>query len=327
MTIIKLINKEYMKEESKEEQQTDISDIELENNGDERNLETHQKIINIYKGNPEIRKHIKNFLKTERGIRPIAIQKRYPKFKKPIVWYPRNSNTFLDISKTGIKMLQETVGEMHFFECIFDDNIKNYELINQEIEQITIENPELYEKHGITAIRSIVYNKHIIGMSPCFDIDSPTDPKTNKKTDCFEIWDRFMFIKQKIEKYLDDLGFEYQIVFSGNGIYIIMEECYFRNYDEFLEFVDEINNIIIYINWYADQYYKYKIHPNIDKKSKSWWNYDKTVFTYQSKSNRMTIYLPKGYVDKEYVKRITNIDTFTEHHVEYTKEIMDKITK
>lgn len=303
-------------------------DRELYRMDNKKDIDTHRKIVALYKSSPKIREHIKKFLKTKRGVRPIVIQKRYPKIENPLVWYPRNSNMMLNISSLNMDVLTTNYGQLHFFECIFDNAILDENLINKEIlDEIEI-NKELYDNRGITPIRSIVYNKYIIGISPIFDIDSPKDSVTGKKVYCIEIWDRLMFVKQMIEKWLDSLGIKYDIIFSGNGIYIKVQNLYFKNYEEYMVLLEWFDYITNYINHYMDQYYKYKgVYPKIDNKRKTWWNYYKTILTYHTKWNMMTGYLPKGYVDKEYVMRVFNIDNFIVNHDIYGKEMFEKASR
>lgn len=259
-----------------------------------KDIQTHKKMLKLYKESPIIMKLIKDSFKTLKGVRPIAIQKRFPRFIQPLVWYPKVSNQMLNIGKFNLELLEKNYGQIHFFETIFDEKILDEELINKEILEARKIHEEVYENKGVAPIRAMVYNTHIIGITYVFDIDAPVmgengENGDKRKVDCFEIWDRFMFIKTKIEWYLDGLGLKYKCIFSGNGIYVVVEECYFKSVDRYVEFIREMQKIVFHINNWIDQYYKYKgPYPRIDDKGKSWWNYVKTIFTYDTKTDRLT---------------------------------------
>jgi len=291
-----------------------------------KDIQTHLRMVGLYKANPDLLKHIGRFLHTKDGIRPIALQRRYPKLLSPFVWYPHwDSYMMLNMSRIDTNFLAVNYGQLHFYECIFDEKILNEELISKEITTLGEElNIDIREKEGLKEVRSMVYNTHIIGMSVCFDIDSPKY-ESGEKVNCFDIWDRFMFVKYKVEWILKSMGIDYICVFSGNGIYVITEDLYVDNYDDFEYLIYKTDEVIDHINNYVNRYYKGKIHPAIDKKKKSWWNYDKVPFTYHTKWHRITIPLPKGKVDMEYVKRVGNIDIFEKNNIEYTKEIIEKV--
>lgn len=315
-------------------------EMELYKRENRRDVEIHRKMVGLVRrGDVKVREKIEELFKVKRGVRPIAIQKRYPKFDAPYVWHPDMRSTVMlsigEMSSNNLGILEKNYGQIHFYETIFDDLILDRSIMDREVLDEIKRNMRLYEKlcetrgymAGLRLMRSRVYNRHIIGIGFVFDIDSPSHTKNNDdeggKVDCFQVWDQFMVIKNKVEWWLDSFGLKYRCIFSGNGIYIKVEDCYFKSIEDYNSFIREMGNIVERVNHWADQYYKYsgKLYPRIDNKGKSWWSYDKIWFTYHTKWNRVTIPLGKGYVDRYWVEKVTDIDRFIENVDIYMKEI------
>lgn len=287
-------------------------------------IRIHNKMINYYEDSHTVIKFLSDFLTLRRGYRPIAIQKRYPKLIKPFAYYPTDTKRLVHFAELSIVDLYKYIGQLHFFEFIFDDGIKDWNLIAKEID----DNWEAIENYGL----GVVFDKHIIGAGITLDIDAPKDPITKRKRNFFDVYEEYMQMKMLCEDIANEYGFRHNAIFTGNGIGIVFESYYFDEIDnidysgdignkinDLYEFKNDIDNLMLKMNY---QYLRKvgmtdkNLIPHVDDRFKSWWSYNKCPFTYHNKWNRMTIPLKKGYVDKEWLIKYSNFDFVIDNRCE-----------
>lgn len=157
-----------------------------------------------------------------------------------------------------------------------------------------------------------LYRGAAIGINAILEIDSPYESleKGAKRLDIMEFVPELNNTIYRICKILDDIGEEYNILFSGNGIYIILEGYYPR-----LE--NNVENLGVYKQNFINLFQTLqetelgndlKIH--VDNKGAPWSDYMKIPFTFHEWLPRMSIPLPKGEVikeDLEYFSSVNNI--------------------
>lgn len=286
-------------------------------------IRIHNKIITYYEDSLIVRNFLSDFFKLRKGYRPLAIQKRYPKQTNPFAYYPKSTKRLIHFDELGLVGIYKNVGQMHFFEYIFDEGIKDWKLIEKEID----ENLDDVEKYGL----QVVFDKHIIGASITFDIDAPKEPVTRKKRNFFDVYEEYMQMKLICENISEEYGFRHNALFTGNGVDIILESYYFDEIDEFdggnggdrlvelYEFKDNIDNMMLKMNFQYSKkvgIFDKTLVPHVDDRFKSWWSYNKCPFTYHNKWNRMTIPLKDGYIDKEWLLKYSDFNCVIDNRLE-----------
>lgn len=289
-------------------------------------IRMHNKMANYYEESKNVIDFLSDFFTLRRGYRPIAIQKRFPKLKRPFAYYP-NTKRLVHFDELDIKNgdLYKNVGQLHFFEFIFDEGIKDWHIIKNDID----ENSHAIENFGLQE----VFDKHIIGAGIVFDIDAPKDAVTKRKKNFFDVYEEYMQMKILCEETTEKYGFQHNAIFTGNGIDIVLESYYFDEIEKdsgndsgesdkiknLYEFKNEIDNLMLKINY---QYLKKvgisdkKLIPHVDDRFKSWWSYNKCPFTYHNKWSRITIPLKEGYIDKEWLIKYSNFDYVIDNRLE-----------
>lgn len=154
-----------------------------------------------------------------------------------------------------------------------------------------------------TANHREVMATNIAGLNATIEIDSPEEPNTNKakRTCFFDYINDFNITIDHIDKKLNNLGEDYNTMFSGNGIYIILEGYYESNLKEYVS-----NFINLIDKMKEDEGLGNSLKVHVDNKSAPWNDYFKIPFTFHEKRPRIAIPLPKGELDKEWIDRVTN---------------------
>lgn len=144
-----------------------------------------------------------------------------------------------------------------------------------------------------------------IGMNAILEIDTPYISLKEKspRVDFFDCINDINNIIKIIDKELENLNEKYNMMFSGNGLYFILEGYY--NEDSFMDYKENFINLFenMQKNGLGD---KLKVH--IDNKGAPWNDYMKIPFTFHERKPRITVPLPKGDINIEWLKRVSNID-------------------
>lgn len=248
-------------------------------------MSIHDKIVEVYRTNAEIRNFITKFLVpgNKGAIRPIAIQKKFPKLEPPIRYLPYNKmlniRRLISIPDNDFGIFLKYEGEIHFHEFLFNKRILNV---------------------PGNIIKKEEFEGFIVGMSPIFDIDM------RGVDNIFDKWDETMALKQHVEGMLEESGIDWNCTFTGNGINIIEEAQYFDSEDEMFECIDNLHDFIDETN----TLFRTTLRPHIDPRSKNWSWYNKLPFSHNRRVNRVSIPIAKGDINRGHIKLITDLDYF-----------------
>ena len=291
----------------------------------EKRLNIHQKMMDFYSKNPSVRSLMKNFMSSNRNdieyVRPIVIQEKYPILQNPIDYLPWGTKANYELNDlttnkekvtTEKYNINDLVGEIHFRECIFDKGVKDAKLIDKEINEVV--SKLLIQNKKVKNFKPwMIFNKHVIGASIVFDIDSPHEleekvGKVNMFDENQNWYKEFMIMKCAAEEWFDSQNLRCVSFTTGNGFNIVSEPYWFdKNNDNLYDFKDDIDYAIDKIN---------KLHINeckgvtIDTYPITWHVYKKMPFTYHTKWNRITFPVTKGRIDKEWLKKLSDLDYF-----------------
>lgn len=218
--------------------------------------------------------------------------------------------------------MNDLIGEMHFRPCIFDRGVKNKKLIDREIQEKI---NELIKKYGNAEKfkKKLVYNKHILGVCMVFDIDAPPSKTGFGKQNMFDddIFEQFMTIKCVTEELLKNVNLKCISSTTGNGFNITSEPYWLDERDStFEELVILFNSYVDYLN----KMYHKDGGVGVDASEIYWSLFKKMVFTYHGKWNRITIPVSKGIIDKEWLKKITDLDYFLNDEKNNIDEVIQK---
>lgn len=247
-----------------------------------KNIEQWQ--LNRYKfyKKPGIIPFIENYFDVKDGVRCVAAHPReYP--KKGRVQYEYQDN--MQRMYTFYPELLIRYNCIHSFMHIFDPIVLEWTDENDAIELYRTAESDGKASAGINAI---------------LEVDSPYDSIGEKarRLDIFNFIPELNNRISKIDKWLNEYGENYNIQFSGNGVYIILEGVYpkidndgdIKTYKEnFINMVERMKETEL-----GD---KTKIH--IDNNKAPWNDYMKIPFTFHERFHRISIPLQKGEIIKE----------------------------
>lgn len=295
----------------------------------------HPKITGLYERNKNVMDIMKGFLSSNRSdiacVKPIVLHKRYPAPRKdpkyggdvPIRYLPYGSKRHFSLKDLSIDEIKRYKGEMHFYEIFFDDKVLDDKLIQKEIDIIIA---KLKEKGREKSFRPyMVFNVHVIGAGIVFDIDAPSAAEIKYgKVDMFDdLWyEEFMAIKIASEELAQSKWLKCVTSTTGNGFNITCEPYWFdERQDTFANFKNTMETGIRNINVENEDKIK-GVH--IDEKILDWSIYKKMPFTYHAKWNRITLPVAKGRIDKEWLKKMSNIDYFLSNEIDNLNEVIEK---
>jgi hypothetical protein len=147
-----------------------------------------------------------------------------------------------------------------------------------------------------------------IGMNAVIELDSPNDPSYDKAKRLlfFDHIEEFNNVISQIDKKLNELTTDYNIMFSGNGIYIILESCYEDNFSQEGYYRDNFLNLLHTMQETEGLGDKFKVH--IDNSKAPWNDFFKLPFTFHESRPRISIPLPKGELDSEFINEHSNVN-------------------
>lgn len=167
-----------------------------------------------------------------------------------------------------------------------------------------------------------MFRDNRIGLNAVIDLDSPDDPGSNyaKRLTFFDYIDDFNNVINRIDKFLGDYTTDYNLQFSGNGIYINLEGYYG---DDILE-EDCARDMFINLldNLREKQGLDNKLKVHVDNAGAPWNDFFKLPFTFHETKSRVSIPLPKGELDGEWINRVSNVNNITTD-----KSIVNEIIK
>ena len=259
---------------------------------EEKRLNIHQKMMNFYANNDKAWK-LMNYLpygsRTHYEIGDLRVGKENGKFD-----------------------INSLVGELHFRKCIFDKGVKDAFTINRETDEIVSKLKEQGKK-GKDFKPRMLFDKHVIGVCVVFDIDAPKElqkkvGKVNMFDEKTDWYSEFMELKVAAEEWFQSQGLKCLSSSTGNGFNVTGEPYWFDERDDNLyDFRETIDNVITNINFLHQDKCK---GVRIDAYPITWHVYKKMIFTYHAKWNRITFPVSKGVIDKEWIKKMSNLDYF-----------------
>lgn len=324
-------------------------------------LNIHPKMMNFYARNPKVRQLMKDFMngnrtdmKRDEYVRPIVIHEKYPDLPSPILYLPLEMKELNYYCRSHYELtdfsdkydINDYVGELHFRECIFDKGVKDAHLIDRETDEVINRLIGEYAKKGKDYTPwmlfkkkifqpEMVFDKHVIGVCVVFDIDAPKELKDKVgKVDMFDIgiddsgtnrdwYEEFMTLKCACEEWFKQKNLKCLPSSTGDGFNVTGEPVWFDERDDNLyDFTNTIEKAVAKIN---HLYGKGKVGVRIDVYPITWAIYKKMPFTYHAKWNRITLPVKKGIIDKEWLKRMSDLDYFLGDNVEkHIDEVIEK---
>lgn len=149
-----------------------------------------------------------------------------------------------------------------------------------------------------------MFEDYELGINAFLDLDMPEDPegKNAKRLNFFDHIDEFNVVLSKIDKILKKNGEKYNLMFSGNGIYVLFQGYYEDNLDEYVE---NMKNLIDHLKE-SELGDKSKVH--VCNTRAPWNDYHKLPFTFHETRPRMSLPLKKGKLDGEWLNRVSNVN-------------------
>lgn len=295
-------------------------------------LNIHPKMMNFYSNNKKVIGLMENFMRGNRNdieyVRPIVIHEKYPDLPNPIDYLPWNTSANYDINDliNGKYDINDLVGEMHFRKCIFDKSVKDIKLIDREVQEVV--NELKRNNKPIKDFKWRIFDKYVLGVCIVFDIDAPHEleekvGKVNMFDDSVNWYDEFMEMKIAAEEWFKSQGLRCLSSSTGNGFNVTGEPYWFDERDDNLyDFRENIDNAIANINFLHKDKCK---GVRIDTYPITWHVYKKMPFTYHAKWNRITFPIAKGIIDREWLKKMSDLDYFLGENVEKNvDEVIEK---
>lgn len=178
-----------------------------------------------------------------------------------------------------------------------------------------------------------IIEENVVGLNAVLEIDTPYESEEEgaARLDFFGWVDEFNDVICKVGKILEDRGEEYNIIFSGNGIYIVFEGCYIgldADTEEFERYKKNFEKLFLKLQFEEGLGERVKIH--IDNKAVPWNDYMKIPFTGHP-NGRMSV--PIGgsaggvsdvMIDGEWLKNVCYEDTLKKGGKELVNEVIDR---
>jgi len=241
-----------------------------------------EKRIDFYQNSKSL-EFIKNYFDVKKGIRLVAC---HNKNGETI----RNINDYQTLQLRPLTLPDYTTGKYNILKDFWCVHSLMYTFDNKMADWMKIKD------HTITL------ENNRVGINAVIDLDTPDDPESDKakRLTFFDHIQQFNNTINIIDKKLDEECQDYNLMFSGNGIYFILNGYYGDNLltyrDNFVNTIDNLKE-----NGLDD---KLKVH--IDNKSAAWSVYTKIPFTFHTSKDRISIPLPKGEIDGRWLNEVSN---------------------
>jgi hypothetical protein len=274
------------------------------------NIMKYQKLTELYRRDERVRDFILDFFKTRKGIRCVSFQDKTRGIHFRYGWNEQKALSGLDIENFWMRERNANGMAMFFYEYIFDPYVTDPQYNHWVYVKGSDGNVVTYS-NGRKKI-AILHDYYIIGSSIVFEIDAPQTKNGSGSGDKVDIFDPkyyplFMWVKKRVEQELDRKGVIYNSLFSGNGIYIICESAFFNEIEDMnlVKFRETKHNMFEKIQPFGVR----GNNPSIDTRDIGWATYYKTPFTFHETRDRMVIPISRGYINKEWLDHVTNINT------------------
>lgn len=255
-------------------------------------------MISLY-SNQKVLDFINNYFDVKKGVRCSVGHKK--DYKSPSYYKHFNNMTCLRtlpfLDKDNIVSLLE-FNCLHSFMYIFDEKVIDGFIMPNYISQI---------------------KNSIIGINAIFEIDSPynSNRKGKRRLDIFDHIEEMNQLIYAVDKELEKQGEDYNMLFSGNGIYIILEGYYENNWFDYAENFESLFSNMKN-SGYGD---KLKVH--IDNNKIPWNDYMKIPFTFHEKKDRISVPLAKGEINGEWLNRVSNVNNII-NNCDIVDEVISK---
>lgn len=152
--------------------------------------------------------------------------------------------------------------------------------------------------------KKTLYTENILGMNQVIDLDMPDDPEGEKsrRLNFFDYINEFDGIISEVDKTLKKWDENYNLMFSGNGIYMLLQGCYEDNLNDY------IDNIINLVDKLKETELGNESKVHICNSGAPWNDYMKIPFTFHETRPRMSVPLSKGKIDGEWLDRVSNVN-------------------
>ena len=236
----------------------------------------------FYKRNPDLITGMLNFFKLEKGLRCVVLRP----FDEDIPYVYHNS-----LSRYNYALQPLTTR-----------NFANSVWYSRTIQFLSfIMSHTVFENNR----KADIYD-HVIGITPIIEIDSDDidiDKKSKGRVDVLSdqkyiddfdniigvFRDKLTELDEKIE----------QIIFTGNGFQILLEDYYDDDIQEIFELRDAVVNV--------EKYVREKTDCNVHAKRYGWSGNFKPPYTFHFNNNRLTLPLqPDKKIDLDYLVRYSN---------------------
>jgi hypothetical protein len=158
--------------------------------------------------------------------------------------------------------------------------------------------------------RKDIMKESLVGINAVIELDSPEDKNSDKakRTSFFNYVPEFNDAISIIDKRLTELGEDYNLMFSGNGIYLTLEGYY----DDSLN--DYVDNFINLNDNLRESGLGDNLKVHIDNRAAPWNDYFKTPFTFHEKRPRVSIPLPKEELNKNWIKFVSDVNNISQDY-------------
>lgn len=303
------------------------------------NIVKYQKLTELYRRDDRVRDFIIDFFKTKKdkndkvSVRCVSFQDKVRGLHYRYGWNEQKALVGLDIENFWKRVGSAKGMAMFFYEYLFDPYVTDSEYNHWEYVRESDGNIVI-DSNGKRKIR-ILHNYDIIGSSIVFEIDAPSDKEngggsgySGNKIDIFDkkYYSLFMWTKKRVEQKLELLGARYNCLFSGNGIYIIIESAFFNEFEnmDLIKFRKIKQYMFEDIQPFVTKNMRGSGgHPIIDLRDIGWATYFKVPFTFHETRDRMVIPIGKGHIDREWLDHVTNFNGADEYDIISDENISD----
>lgn len=291
----------------------------------------------LYDNNKDIVKFILDFFRIRKGVRcrtrfnGRAMPFYYEDYGDNLKYYRFNLVT---INESNI-IPELRYGLSHFLRHIYDK-----EVLTEAEKEIDILLKEYnIDRKNKEKRRSIVYrvmHSHYMGITEVIDIDSPRiNNDTTERMNFFDdkVIEYFNEATRLCARELDEMGEEYNCLFSNNGFYFITKSYYpdeylDRNYSSLFAYKNRMKELCNDVDTWL---YQKNIPIAIKQKIEGWSRFNKMPFAFGDR--RISIPISKdhiGNIDKKWLEEHTNPNNLTmsntrgeyEPNNEYVSEII-----
>jgi hypothetical protein len=167
-----------------------------------------------------------------------------------------------------------------------------------------------------------MFTENMVGLNPVIELDSPDDPGSDKarRLTFFDYVKEYQVAIDRIVKILEEYTTDYNLQFSGNGIYICLEGYYGNDLLEEGCFSDNFSNILDILKEREGLDNKMKVH--VCNSQAPWNKYFKIPFTFHETRPRVSIPLSANELDKEWIDRVSNVNNIMNDY-----SIVDEVIK